>query len=484
MDSDTSSSDDDSLDVLPPTNKPTQPRLSFSGSSSKDPVQLDDDDDSSSSESSSLSLTNDMSKPSKTTLSTFSGFDSDTSDDDSLVQMQQVLAKKTRPASTKNLLATKKQPPTTKASKKPKEIAVHPVDAPPNPKQLKKQAEREAAKLQRQLQKQQQKQQERHAKQVHKRTIQQATGKLANTEIAILVEPSLLDSLQPPDDNNNNNNEALPYLVVPFPSGLNGQAVQWIRNDAIHGGAEAAVTSLQSPGANHFEHLSVLALVVDASFLDLLICGDQYQDNYPKLQQWMESTLLGWKASWNEMKFPRLILFLDRVQETLEQSWARKQTHPRPANLVSTEQLHDALTWLLIEFRVEAIHLHQNGTSLYKHLAKMTRMLCEMPYTTGISEISCVKKLKVTGDNSADSRARDCWLRQLQQLPGVSQRVALALTQHYPTMLSLFEQYQRTDLTEDEKKLLVSDCCGNGRKPKLSHQLYTLLTTDDPDLLI
>ena len=67
------------------------------------------------------------------------------------------------------------------------------------------------------------------------------------------------------------------------------------------------------------------------------------------------------------------------------------------------------------------------------------------------------REIKVVGDESPLGRARDCWFRQLQQIPGVSQKVAVDVTQRYPTLLSLFEAYQRPDLSEVDKQMLVSE---------------------------
>jgi hypothetical protein len=87
-------------------------------------------------------------------------------------------------------------------------------------------------------------------------------------------------------------------------------------------------------------------------------------------------------------------------------------------------------------------------------------------------------------DASLYVQAKDCWLRQVQQIPRVSFTMARTLVQHYPTGYSLWKVYQDASKTEDEKRALLVDCFGDKTYAKLSDQVYQLLTSDDPNFLI
>ena len=75
-------------------------------------------------------------------------------------------------------------------------------------------------------------------------------------------------------------------------------------------------------------------------------------------------------------------------------------------------------------------------------------------------------------------------MRQMQQVPRVSFNMARTFVQHYPTGYSLWKMYQDPTTTEDEKRALVVDCFGDKTQAKLSDQVYQLLTSEDPNILL
>ena len=74
------------------------------------------------------------------------------------------------------------------------------------------------------------------------------------------------------------------------------------------------------------------------------------------------------------------------------------------------------------------------------------------------------------------------WVNQLRCIPRISEAKALKIVQRYPTFRSLYEAYQRTDLTEDQKDELLQDVMddGNRQQRKLSRLVRLYLTSKDP----
>jgi hypothetical protein len=125
------------------------------------------------------------------------------------------------------------------------------------------------------------------------------------------------------------------------------------------------------------------------------------------------------------------------------------------------------------------------------HLCKMTRMLAEAPYQKQVTELVCIKKLKsecsdlLDGPDACYERAKDCWVRQLQQIPRVSRPMAMNLGCYYPTAWSLWRAYQDDTLTEEEKRFLTANMFSErASQAKLSSQLYTVMTSNEPDAIL
>jgi hypothetical protein len=211
-------------------------------------------------------------------------------------------------------------------------------------------------------------------------------------------------------------------------------------------------------------------------------------DDYPQLHNWLLGIQAGWKAAWNapDGKRPRIILLLHKVLDALDILWIdhRKRNRSKDDRAPPTaEELHDAITWMLIEFQVECIHC-QSPEDVSHNLNKMTRLLSEEPYVQQVTELECIKKIKA-GCSEFDppyERSKDCWLRQLQQVPRISMLKARYLTQHYPTSRSLWNVYQDEGLSEDEKRVWLSNLFDEKGtcQAKLSDWVYRVMTSKDP----
>jgi hypothetical protein len=99
--------------------------------------------------------------------------------------------------------------------------------------------------------------------------------------------------------------------------------------------------------------------------------------------------------------------------------------------------------------------------------------------------LECVKKIKtqaVTSDDLLD-RAKDAWLRQLQQVSRLSEVMARNVVRHCPTALSLWQAYQEGD--EGRNAALLADILnGATRQMKLSEALYRFMTCENPKDII
>jgi hypothetical protein len=385
-----------------------------------------------------------------------------------------------------------------------------------NEERLRLKTVKEAAKLNAKMERERHREEKKNAqleeKQSKKRdreACQQASGKLAKKEIAVLLQKELFTSSSSKVVSDLEN---MGYFVHDFPSALQCNAVQWIRHDALNGGAALAVQQLQGPAQNReFQHFPVLTIVVDdaPAFLKLLerSADDIEEDDYPVLEEWLKGIEYGWKAAWKSpaasthvlnpasSQQPRIILLLVRITEGLDKIWV--QYHKDVSNGRASAQsapptaevLHDAITWILIQFQIECVHC-KSADDVSTHLCKITRLLAESPYRQPVTEFSCIKKIKGNAGNGVNEetdmdRATDCWIRQLQQIPRISQARAIHFTSFYPTAMSLWMAYQDNSLSIQQKRSLVADCFHpKNSYVKLSDQLYTVMTSQDPNEMV
>jgi len=282
------------------------------------------------------------------------------------------------------------------------------------------------------------------------------------------------------------------YRVQEYPSALGCKAIQWIRKDYLQGGAADALQRLQVNNKEDYHHLPMLTIVYDIphEFIQMLQrTHHDEEDDYPEMETWLRGIETGWRAAWRAepSEQPRIILLLYQVKETLNKLWVNYRKRGRKDDPVppTSEELHDALSWMLIQFQVECIHC-ESLEDVAHEVTKMTRLLAEEPYQGQVTELECIKKLKAgcADTDPAHLRAKDCWLRQVQQVPRISHTMARNFVQHYPTARSLWLAYQSDDLTEDEKRVLVSDCFSNREQVKLSNWMYTIMTSGDPNHLL
>ena len=157
-------------------------------------------------------------------------------------------------------------------------------------------------------------------------------------------------------------------------------------------------------------------------------------------------------------------------------------------------ELQDAMQWVLIQFQVESI-LCSSDEFLQSTVHKMTRGLADKPYIHQVTELECIKKIKqgCVVSNDPLEKARDLWLRQLQQVPGLSETKAQHLAEHFPTCQSLWQAYQWEHYCEQEEEydknkadarcsalLEYKFSADDKRYKKLSDSLYRVLTSNDP----
>ena len=348
--------------------------------------------------------------------------------------------------------------------------------------EMQKRREKEAKKAQDKADKKRQKEREKIAKKRRVEELQQANGRFAHKEIAVLMGSDVFR------DNELNLVEALSDFTLyeyanPLPC---RKVIQWIRKDFLLGGAEKAIHHLQKNERDHYEHLDhVMVILQPEDFIPLLQRSTD-DDNYPALYNWLSR----WKGAWQTNKQPKFLLLLHGIKEAVDKSWVDHkkgiESHhevPPPTDA----ELHDAIQWLLIEFQVECVLSNSVG-EIQKTVHKMTRALAENPYGN-LSELECVKKIKTHLDSSESSttlleRASDTWFRQVQQIPRLSEQMASSLVARFPTVRSLWEAYHEEENYSDNACLLADCLSSSRRQMKLSEALYQFLTSDSPDEML
>ena len=378
--------------------------------------------------------------------------------------------------------------------------------------QARKKAEREALRDQKLAQKQA----DTEARKRKRIEQQQFRGNFATQEIVLLVDPPLFRRPQEQTDcydwKEHEEIEKHGLTVQEYHSVLGGRnchALQWIRREHLKGGANEAWQQLRGGNAEGYTHLDRLVIVMDDPkvFIDLLRRSpqDHNDDDYPELRRWLFGVEHGWRAAWPQsstkekngkstVKRPKIIILLRQGMKELDRQWvqhrrANKNNQRRDAVVAppSSEEFHDALAWLIIQYQVECM-LCDSYEEIWTTVLKMTRAMAKAPYEKPVSELECIKKLKpqipANADGSAPSVldiAKDCWVRQLQQIPGISETMARNLARHYPTMQDLWRAYQVADNPEE----LVAGCLNEKTyQQKKAESIYKLFTTLDPDELI
>lgn len=365
----------------------------------------------------------------------------------------------------------------------------------------------------------------------------QATGKYSHQEIAVLLDTDLCKE----DPYGLIEKLKADFLVHPYPSSLGSPAtaIQFVRKDKLQGGAEHAVAVLESsqqigsgiidkdnysPRANEcgYEHLRYLAVIFEPeNFIPLLRRYSQDEDDdYPALQSWLDSIRLQWKHVWNIHSSsniePKLILILRDLTGALDKKWVDYRRHDGRRNnnnndnidcpLPTIKEVQDAMQWLLVQFQVECIECPDNEL-IQSTIHKMTRSLCETRYKKQVTELECIKKIKqgCTASDTLLNKAKDVWLRQLQQLPGLSEAKAQHVVEHYPTCQHLWQSYQweyyqqhqsgdesnailsTNDISSDRNcSSLLEDNFSSDKKcyKKLSDSVYRVMTSNDPNEMI
>mmetsp|Transcript_4691 Transcript_4691/g.6955 ORF Transcript_4691/g.6955 Transcript_4691/m.6955 type:complete len:590 (-) Transcript_4691:143-1912(-) len=362
--------------------------------------------------------------------------------------------------------------------------------------------------------KQQQKEHDKSERQKSLLEDQQDQGKFAKQEICLHLEQSLAESVlggliyidlsdtymvSAP----NNNATALTTTEVSPPPQITDGCIIWSRRDYLLGGASAA---FDPTGEDGVEWLDIVAVVFydPKVFLRLLtrdiIVGvdddEDVPDDFPLLRSWVKNLRESYARARLGSSTPRILLILHKVQEEMSQQWVKNNGRKkRRKSFIPTneDELHDAIIWMLIEERIECSFTTTDQETI-EYIKGLTRALSESPYTEQMTELQCIKKLKsthsmITDDNRAMTpydRAKDSWLRMLQQIKGLTEGMALRVVRHYPTVRSLMNMYEDPALTTDQKRALLATLLKDGRRNmvKISDSVYRLMTSEDPTELI
>ena len=344
---------------------------------------------------------------------------------------------------------------------------------------LEKAKKKEQDKIDRELQRKQEKEAKRRLNEEN----QQANGKYAHQEIAVLLDPFLF------------NCEELglvevlkeDFMTHSYPSTFaTPKAIQWVRKDYLRGGAVDALNKLREGDENHYEHIQHVAMLLQPPDFIPLLSRKEYEedvDDYPALEAWLEDMIHCWQTAWKTPKRPKLLLVLQGIPEALDRLWVEYRRNQGAADQSppTEAELQDAIQWLLIQFQVECV-LSPSIEKTHSTIHKLTRALCEAPYVNQVSELECIKKIKtqIAGDDQPLERVQDTWLRQIQQFPRISEAMARNLVQHYPTALSLWQAYQNGD-EGTNGCLVASILSGSCRQIKLSESFYRFITSTKPN---
>eukprot|EP00536_Pseudo-nitzschia_multiseries_P015176 jgi/Psemu1/327813/estExt_fgenesh1_pg.C_8330009 len=342
----------------------------------------------------------------------------------------------------------------------------------------------------------------------------QVTGKYRHEEIAVLLDTELYTG----DAHGLKTTLSEDFFVYRYPSRLvtPAKTIQFIRKDKLLGGARDAVLCLEADRARGtsnggddpgYERIQYLVVLFEPDDFIPLLCRDDHEeeDDYPKLESWLDALrarLQLQRASPSSSGEPKIVFLLYELPDVLDKKWLEYRRNNRnasrnEASLPTVKELQDAMLWLLVQFQVECI-LCPTTEFLQSTVHKMTRGLSDIPYTNQVTELECIKKIKqrCVGSDDPIEKAKDVWIRQLQQIPGLSETRAQHVAEHFPTCQSLWQAYQweyHHQTYEDNNHDADAACSSlledkfsadNRLYKKLSDTVYRVLTSDDPNKMI
>jgi len=351
---------------------------------------------------------------------------------------------------------------------------------------LQKQREKEERKQQRE-QLRQQREKQKQAKKHQTKQAQQANGRFAHQEIVVLLDPLLLD----------NGEYALhsvlkeTFLIQEYDWSVaqrqrnkQSRIIQWIRKDFMEGGAAEALDGMENKRSQSYQHIRRILVFLNANeFIPLLKRRNhEDDDDYPLLADYVSELMIDWQQAWGTTSDPKISLLLYRVPDALDEMWInqrneqQQQQHGQQQHgqqLPTESEFHDALQWLLIQYRVESIQC-STIEQIQSTVFKMTRAIAEAPYKTHVTELQCIKKIK-----AAAPTAEDTWLRQLQMFPRVSEIKARNVVAEFPTVDALVEAYGENP---DAGPALLAKILSKGKTNEvlLSQSIYRFFMSTNP----
>ena len=337
----------------------------------------------------------------------------------------------------------------------------------------------------------------------NKQKDKQKKGGFAKNEICVLVEKNLSESDIGIELTTSLVSEEYKVLIGHDISKVLPNCIRFTRRDHVLGGATA--------DGDHVEHFDIIAILFSKpkKFLDMLLYEEPARmtpnvgcphDEYPKLTAWVKEirALIMLQKHQTKLNFAstecveetRIVLILHGVEVELRRLWnkqSRQRRESGPSIIATEEELYDAITYLLIEHRIEC-ELSKDIEDTTDFLLRMTRQLSEKCYFEEPTELDCVKKIKLNNDCDHEPlhRAHEVWRRQLKQIPGVSDNISAHLVKYFPTKRHLHNYYEDETLTESQKRTLLTYCCDakGTAKVKISDSIYRLMTTRNPKELI
>ncbi|GMH59028.1 hypothetical protein TrLO_g9710 [Triparma laevis f. longispina] len=300
-----------------------------------------------------------------------------------------------------------------------------------------------------------------------KETRAQEAGRYAEKEITCLIESSLVESDCGRSIVNSLQTSSTPYNICiqihPIPD-----SIRWFQRPYTLGGA----THMEVPGNIEAPLMSVVFWKPD-KFLKLLRKRDLSKDDLPYLREWVEEVRKAKKDGGGRI----CVVLVDAVGE-VNRKWKGKASARRQSGGAPTteEELQDAIILMLIQFKIE-VTLCRNSAEAVEFITDMTDRLCKMPYKEEVSELDCLKVLKKGGGGEEDGG--QAWFRMVSQIQGVSDAKASSFVEHYPTMNSVYEAYEKC-FDESEKMQMLEGAFGTKTlNTKLSSVIYKILMADE-----
>lgn len=253
-------------------------------------------------------------------------------------------------------------------------------------------------------------------------------------------------------------------------------------------------TESQSEGCE--EENDVLVAITATEFIKMINASTADIDCEETLSSWIKKM----HVQWEDSQIHLVCIGLEEYKKSVKAKKARLDKNSETSKKrkktaildVSFTDIETASIELQIKFNITITYV-ETAAEFVTLVKQMTKSVGEAPYkrmkrqdVQFMNEIPSVKIDAKTGEGK-----RKAWKQMIQQFHNVTAVMATAITDRYPSIISLMRAYEECGTDANKAEMLLSEIpvrrgvgtLQTSRRigPELSYKIYRQLTSPDPD---